>query len=549
MRGESVVTRWRSAISCLALVLAACGGGGGSTSYSIGGTVTGLSGTGLVLQDSGGGNLPISGSGPFMFATKVAAGTPYAVSVLTQPTGPAQTCAVTNASGTVGMSDVTNVSVTCTTKTYTVGGTVTGLSGSGLVLRNNGGDDLAVSGNGAFSFATAIASGAVYSVSVSVQPTNPVQNCTLANGTAQGAVGAAAVTTVAVVCANVGRFLYTANLGDYSISAFSIDATTGALTAIAGSPYAGALKASYVTVEPTGRFLYALDHENGSLGVAAPGIDVYSIGAGGALSVITGSPFPTDAGAISMTIHPSGKFAYTANVNSMSVSAYTLDTMTGVVGPVTGSPFPGGSSPFSVATDASGKFAYTANSGGGDVSAYVIDAATGALTLTGSPFKAGSGSESIGIAPSGKFAYVANNASNDVSAFTVNANTGVLGAIPGSPFAAGSNPAAAVIDPSGTYLYVANANGGGVAGSVSAYTIDASTGTLKSVAGSPFPTDTLSVAIAIDPSGKFIYVANGDPPANNISAFVINPNTGALTAVPGSPFAAGPNPQSIVVSK
>jgi 6-phosphogluconolactonase (cycloisomerase 2 family) len=79
--------------------------------------------------------------------------------------------------------------------------------------------------------------------------------------------------------------------------------------------------------------------------------------------------------------------------------------------------------------------------------------------------------------------------------------------------------------------------------------IDASTGALAPVSGSPFATETLSSAVAVDPSGKFVYVANGDPPANNVSAFAIDPNTGALTAVPGSPFTAGANPQSIAVSQ
>ena len=77
-------------ISCLALALAACGGdgGGGLTNYSIGGTVTGLSGTGLVLQSGGGDNLAISGNGPFMFSSELGTGQPYAVSVLTPITAP-----------------------------------------------------------------------------------------------------------------------------------------------------------------------------------------------------------------------------------------------------------------------------------------------------------------------------------------------------------------------------------------------------------------------------------------------------------------------------
>ena len=553
MHAESNATVGRLLISCLAIALAACGGGGGgATSYSVGGTVTGVTGTGLVLQNSGGDNLAVSGNGPFMFATKLFTGTPYAVSVLTQPTGPSQTCAVSNAHGVVSSSNVTNVAVTCTINAYTVGGNVTGYLGTGLVLRNNGGDDLPVfaTGNGPFTFATSVASGAAYSVTIYKQPST--QNCMLMNGTARGTVSTAPITTVYVICAYVGSFLYAANLGDHSISAYSIDATTGALTAVPSSPYAGALKASYVAAEPRGKFLYALDNENGALGIAAPGIDVYSVdAASGALTVVAGSPFPTDAGAFAIAIHPTSRLAYTANINSMSVSAYTLDYVTGAVGPVAGSPFPSGTSPWSITIDAKGKFAYTANNGG-DASAYAIDAMTGALNqVVGSPFKAGSGPNSISVDPRGKFAYVANNASNDVSAFTVDANTSALTALAGSPYPAGLNPTATAIDPGGTFLYVANANGGAVQGAnnVSAYVIDANTGALKPIPGSPFTTATLSVALAIDPSGKFLYVANGDPPANNISAFAIDANTGVLTPVPGSPFAAGPNPQSITVTK
>ena len=543
-----------AALLALALTLASCGGGGSSgggnsTSYSVGGTVSGLAGSGLVLQNNGGDNLTIAGAGPFAFATKVASGMPYAVSILTQPTGSGETCAVTNSTGTMGASDVTNVAVTCS-GAYAVGGTVTGLVGSGLVLRNNGDDDLPLSANGPFSFATAIASGATYSVTIAAQPASPAQNCMVTNGTAQGTVGAAIVTGISVVCASVGRYLYTANLGDYSISGYSIDASTGALTAIPGSPYAGALKASYVAAEPSGKFLYALDNEGGSLGITAPGIDVYSIDANtGALTVVTGSPFPTDAGALSMTILASGRFAYTANVNSMSVSAYSLDAVTGAVAPVTGSPFASGSFPFMVATDTAGKFAYAANDGG--VWAYAIDANSGALTaVAGSPFMAGSGSRAISVVPGGGFAYVANNVSNDVSAFAIASGSGALAPIAGSPYAAGLSPTGTATDPSGTFLYVANSNGGGVPGAsnVSGYRIAAGTGALTAVPGSPFATDFLPVAIAIDRSGKFLYVANGDPPANNISAFAIDANTGRLTAVAGSPFAAGPNPQSITVS-
>src|SRR5712692_5008509 len=86
------------------------------------------------------------------------------------------------------------------------------------------------------------------------------------------------------------------------------------------------------------------------------------------------------------------KFAYVANAGSNNVSAYTIDSTTGVLSPVPGSPFAAGSEPLSVAVDPSGKFAYVVNGNviPGSVSAYTIDSATGALSpITGSPFAAG----------------------------------------------------------------------------------------------------------------------------------------------------------------
>ncbi len=104
--------------TAMALGLAACGGGygsggsGGMPVYSVGGTVTGLAGPGLVLRDNGTDNKAIGAAGPFTFATPLAFGMTYNVTIASQPSsGPA--CAVTNGSGTVGYANVTNVSVHC----------------------------------------------------------------------------------------------------------------------------------------------------------------------------------------------------------------------------------------------------------------------------------------------------------------------------------------------------------------------------------------------------------------------------------------------------
>jgi hypothetical protein len=167
--------------------------------YTVGGTVAGLVGTGLVLQDNSGDNLSVTANGSFTFATSVASGATYTVSVKSQPSTPTQTCQVSGGSGTVGAANVTSVSVNCAINTYAIGGTVSGLVGTGLVLEDNGGDDLSVTGNGTFAFATAVASGGTFAVTVKSQPSAPMQVCSVSQGS--GTVATTNVTSVAVVCA------------------------------------------------------------------------------------------------------------------------------------------------------------------------------------------------------------------------------------------------------------------------------------------------------------------------------------------------------------
>lgn len=105
-----------------AAVVAACGGGGSgnppdvpaSSTYSIGGSVSGLSGlsaAGLVLHNNGGNALTVSGDGAFTFTARLQSGAAYAVTVATQPGG--QTCEVAHGSG-IANAVVTDVVVVCT---------------------------------------------------------------------------------------------------------------------------------------------------------------------------------------------------------------------------------------------------------------------------------------------------------------------------------------------------------------------------------------------------------------------------------------------------
>jgi 6-phosphogluconolactonase (cycloisomerase 2 family) len=159
--------------------------------YTVGGNISGLNGS-VTLANNAGDARTVSASGAFTFTTALANGAAYNVSITSQPVN--QTCAVTGGTGTIAAANVSAIIVTCTTNTFSVGGTVTGLSGS-VTLANNGGDNLARSADGAFTFATPVNTGSAYNVTVATQPAD--QTCAVANGS--GTI-AANVTAITVTC-------------------------------------------------------------------------------------------------------------------------------------------------------------------------------------------------------------------------------------------------------------------------------------------------------------------------------------------------------------
>jgi uncharacterized repeat protein (TIGR03803 family) len=192
------------------LLLAACGGGGygsgaAAQSYTVGGSVSGLTTTGLMLANGADTVSVPTNATSFTLPTSVTTGTAYAVTVKTQPTH--LTCTVNNGSGTMGSSAVTNVAVSCVpAATYQVGGTIMGLTARGLVLLDNGGDATTIAANAAqFTMNTRVASGGSYAITVMTQPTGAT--CTVSNGSGSNLSGN--VTSVAISCAPSGTFTET----------------------------------------------------------------------------------------------------------------------------------------------------------------------------------------------------------------------------------------------------------------------------------------------------------------------------------------------------
>jgi 6-phosphogluconolactonase (cycloisomerase 2 family) len=326
-----------------------------------------------------------------------------------------------------------------------------------------------------------------------------------------------------------GKFAYVASAGCDAqgyVSMYTINPTTGALTSVGPPVPTDEESTDSVTVHPSGKFAYVasygnvFDCDNGS-------VATYTINAAtGALTSIgaVGGENPNVCCFDSVTVDPSGKFAYVANgvgSDPTGVSMYTIDGTTGALTSI--GIIAAGSNPSAVAVDPSGKFVYVANESGtsaGSVSMYTINATTGALTSTGT-IAAGTDPVSVVVDPAGKFVYVANSASNDISIYTINATTGALTSV--GTIAAGTNPVSVVVDPSGKFAYAVNFN----SNDVSMYTIDATTGALTStgtIASGQSPT-----SIAVHPSGNFAYVTNSA--SNEVSIYSIDAATGALALI------------------
>jgi uncharacterized repeat protein (TIGR03803 family) len=138
-----------------------------------------------------------------LLAGSLPTGTRYAVGIQAQPSG--ERCSLAEGSGTIGSSNVSSVTVSCTDQSYSVGGSISGLTASGLVLQDNGADALSV-GAGAtqFTMPTPIPYASPYAVTVQAAPTGLV--CSVSNGA--GVMGAGAVTSVTVGCLPNFQLLY-----------------------------------------------------------------------------------------------------------------------------------------------------------------------------------------------------------------------------------------------------------------------------------------------------------------------------------------------------
>lgn len=421
---------------------------------------------------------------------------------------------------------------------YTVSVDVSGLAGANVVLQNNSGDDLTVTSSGTTPFSTALSTGAAYAVTVKTQPSSPTQVCIVAAGS--GNIAFANV-TVSVDCVTSGGFAYVPNGGSGSLSEYVINKSTGALVPLTGSPVtvAGSKQLYEAKVDPTGAFLYAVDN-------GANAIFGFSISqSNGSLTPIANSPFTTGKGPVSLAFDSTGSFLYVANYTDSTLSAFSLATSTGELVPLITPTYTvtGNAQPSQIVN--AGSHLYVADHATNSIDVFTITAGTGALAegIAGSPFATDTQPYAITVDPTGAVLYTANAAASgngSISAFTINSTTGTLSPVAGNPQ---SIPVSwyISIDPQSKFLFVTESTG------VAVYPITLATGVLGTVAaGSPFAAGTHPYSIGVDPSAQFVYVGNDG--SANVSEFTLNDSTGVLTTVVGSPAAAGNFPDFIAIN-
>lgn len=487
--------------------------------YSVGGTATGLNGT--IELRNGDDVISLTSNGAFAFPSGVPVGSTYAVTVQTQPAN--QTCVVNRDAGTMAAGAIASVEVACTTNTFTVAGSLSGLV-TGLVsdveLQLNGAETVTVADNGAFSFQTVMTAGTNYSVTVAGQPTVPAQTCNVGNGAGMGLVDVIDVTVTCALPTPLFAFLsYVSAVPEM----FTVDRQTGALTS---GGTTNTVVSIHQALSHDGRFLYTPDYLNNVLRTYA--VDP----ATAALTELAGSPVATGNRPRNVAASADGR-VYAVNQLSDSLSSYIADPVTGEL--TATSTMPTGQQPVDIALSPDGRFAYVFSFTSGDVQAFALDTNTAVGSYSAPGFGQG-----FAMDPRGKFLYVPGRNFNVIYSFAVDPDTGAL-TTANTPVAAGTAPAYVAVDPGNRFLYAVNIS----SNDISSYSIDPTSGALTQLAGSPVATTAFANSITIDPSGKFVYVTSN---SSALMAYRIDASTGALTLTPGYPAATGPgNPISLTI--
>ena len=361
---DKSVSKWITGLVLLGALslISACGSGGGGgnnqqPTYRVGGVVSGLAGNGLILQNKSGDDLHITTNGSFTFITQLSTGATYSVTVKTHPSSPNQVCTASNNTGSILTSNISDVSIVCSTITYSVGGVVSGLTGS-LVLQNNGADNITLLSNGSFTFSTQIADSGGYMVSVLNHPTD--QECLVTSGT--GTVSGGNISTISIACGlDTRKFVYIANTNENTVSILFSGSTISTVKKIA------------VGAGPND---IAVDNAKKKVYVACKNSDILSV-----IDMLSSSvvdTIPVGARPEGVAINTNDNTIYVSNWNDATVSVITTSGSYSIVKNISV-----GGSPDYIHINPTTNRAYVSNYGSGTVSVIDTVSRTNVATISG----------------------------------------------------------------------------------------------------------------------------------------------------------------------
>jgi 6-phosphogluconolactonase len=326
-------------------------------------------------------------------------------------------------------------------------------------------------------------------------------------------------------------YAYVANSATSANDVDAYNLSSGTLTAVSGSPFSFDYSPSSMVVTPADTFLYAATDSALSTGY----IYGYSIGTGGALTVLGGGNPQIEENDAALAVSPGGEWLLTLPTAGL-LNVYSINTSTGAVGgtleysyPLTSAPT-GTTTPISIAAAPSGEYVAAALGTGG-ANVFSFDTTTGSPLAGQNPVGIDPGSAASGIYAlafdSNNYLYCATT--NGLQVFSVSSGLTVT---PLQTYTLGAQPRSIAINSTSTFVYVGNE----ADGTISAYSIGTG-GVLTAISGSPFTGPTSVNSLAIDSTGTYL-IASGYNSSTGIQLFSIG-TTGALTPVTAATAGTG----------
>ncbi|HEV2349473.1 MAG TPA: lactonase family protein [Terriglobia bacterium] len=321
------------------------------------------------------------------------------------------------------------------------------------------------------------------------------------------------------------------------IYAYRFDASTGKLVSL--GPAAKTVNPSFLAVDPSRRYLYAVNEIENYQGKKSGGVSAFAMDRETGRLTFLNEVASRGTDPCFVSLDQTGHYVMVANYTSGSVAVFPV-LKDGRLGEATAFDQRQGSSvnperqegphAHSIGVTPDNSFVLSADLGLDELLVYRFDAAHGTLKPNYPPFAQihpGAGPRHFAISPNGKFVYVIAEMGSLMTAFSYNAAHGTLrelqqiSTLP-KDFKGENNDAEVVVHPSGRFLYGSNRGHD----SIAVFAIDQQKGTLTPIqdvsTGGKEPRN-----FAIDPTGKYLFAANQN--SNTIVIFRIDPKTGRLT--------------------